>query len=295
MLEAPTIQRCAWRADRSQADQRWRADRALLAGSVRDRVRRSDSDDDSPWRAWRVSSPCYSPALSRGSPFHRAGRGRSVSEPERGDETVTHLWPKPLHSVGMNNALRSLMLIALLATACAAPVTVAPSPSVAPTVAATTPVAATSSPAATTSVPVTTAPPVFPCGRVAALTPPTASAAGSIVLGTTTFQLAPGSWPNPPPPVATGSVSCLSGEQNPAGQFLAQFTLVGDTLCGTVGAFTAASATTPGSITIVGKRSVNIPVRAGVTLSAAQTTGSQCFNSAFNAAGDTEIVGSAPR
>ncbi len=180
----------------------------------------------------------------------------------------------------MTNAtrrLRALILLGLLAASCAAPTTVAPATAV-----------------ATASTPVTTArsaPPVFPCGRVTALTAPTATAAGAITLGTTTFELAPGSWTNPPPPIAIGTVSCLSGEQNAAGQFLAQAVLVADAVCGTVTAFTAASAAARGSITIMGKRSVNIPVRAGVTLSAAQTSGSQCFSFDFDAAGNTEIVG----
>ena len=135
------------------------------------------------------------------------------------------------------------------------------------------------------------APPVFPCGRVTAFTAPTATAAGSIQLGTTTFVLAAGSLPSPPPPIAVGAITCLSGEQNAAGEFLATMNLVGDTVCGTSTAFTAASATQTGNVTLMGKRSVIIPVRAGASLSGAQVGRDQCFTFGFNATGDAEIVG----
>lgn len=142
--------------------------------------------------------------------------------------------------------------------------------------------------------PVQSASGAFPCGRVTAFTPPTATSTGSITLGTNTFVLAAGSLPAPPPPIAVGALTCLSGEQNAAGEFLATTTLVGDTVCGTVTAFTPATASSAGSITMTaGRRTVTIPVRTEITLASSQTTGTQCFTFGFNAAGNAEVTGSA--
>lgn len=135
------------------------------------------------------------------------------------------------------------------------------------------------------------APPVLPCGRVTAFTAPTATTTGSIRLGTTTFTLAAGR-SDSPPPVAVGSLLCLTGEFNAAGEFLFSITTLGDqVVCGAVSAFTPASTTSSGSITVIGARSVVIPVRPGTTFSQAQTTGSQCFKFDINAEGNAEVIG----
>lgn len=135
-------------------------------------------------------------------------------------------------------------------------------------------------------------PPTFECGRVNAYTAPTATASGSIQLGTATFILAAGSLRNPPPPnLVVGATVCLSGEQNAAGEFLAQTVLVGDTLCGTVTAFAAATASSRGSLTLTGNRARTVAVRQGATVTGVQTGASQCFKFAFDAAGNPEIVG----
>jgi hypothetical protein len=130
----------------------------------------------------------------------------------------------------------------------------------------------------------TTTPPVLACGRVVAFTPPTATAAGSITLGTTTFSLKAGSLPNPAPPnLVVGAIVCM--DENPAGEILAQTTLVGDTVCGQLTAMTAAS------VTLQGNRTRIIPVRQGTSLASAQLGANECFTFAINAAGNAEIVG----
>lgn len=137
-------------------------------------------------------------------------------------------------------------------------------------------------------------PPTLECGRVNAYTAPTATASGSIQLGTSTFILAAGSRSDPTPPnLVVGATVCLSGEQNGAGEFLPRTVLVGDTLCGTVTAFGAATRGSKGSLTLTGNRARTVAVRQGVTLSGVQTSATQCFKFAFDGAGNPEIVGGA--
>lgn len=137
-------------------------------------------------------------------------------------------------------------------------------------------------------------PPTLECGRVNAFAAPTATASGSIQLGTSTFILAAGSLPNPAAPnLPIGAIVCLSGEQNAAGEFLAQSVLVGDTLCGTVTSFTAATTSSRGSLTLTGNRARTVAVRQGAMLTGVQTGASQCFTFAFDSAGNPEIVGGA--
>jgi len=133
----------------------------------------------------------------------------------------------------------------------------------------------------------------FPCGKVTAYTPPTATTPGSIRIGTTTFATTAGSLPNPPPPIAVGSILCLTGRLDATGAFtsLTTATLGEQVVCGTVQAFAPASTTTPGSVTILSNASWTLPVRAGVALSAAQATGAQCFKFGVNADGNAEVVG----
>lgn len=135
----------------------------------------------------------------------------------------------------------------------------------------------------------------FVCGRVTAYSAPTGTADGSIRIGTTTFVLRAGSIASQPPPISVGSDTCLDGRRDASGAFTSfGITLTGNAqICGPVAAFTPATATAPGSITItVGQVPPTLSVRQGVTLSPAQTTGSQCFQWAVNSAdGNAEVVG----
>jgi len=139
-------------------------------------------------------------------------------------------------------------------------------------------------------------PAAFFCGQVTSYTAPTATTEGSIGIGTTTFVLRAGSIPagNSPPPVAVGSVTCADGRRDASGAFTSfGIHTTGDAqICGPVTASTPASTTARGSITIaIGQISPTLPVRAGVTLSSAQTTGNQCFQWAVSSAdGNAEVV-----
>lgn len=134
----------------------------------------------------------------------------------------------------------------------------------------------------------------FTCGRVTAFTAPTGTSDGSIAIGTMTFVARAGSLPNPPPPIAVGTTLCLTGQMDASGAFTSlTASTFGDTVCGTVVAFSAPSATAAGTLTIRTNAEWTLPVRAGTTLNAAQTTGSQCFTFALNAQGNAEIIASA--
>jgi len=135
----------------------------------------------------------------------------------------------------------------------------------------------------------TATPPALACGRVVAYTPPTAGAAGSITLGTTTFALKAGSEPNPPSPIVVGAIVCL--DENQAGEIFAKAHLVSDTICSTLAAITPASASAPGSITLQSNRQRIISVRPGTSLTGAQVGSAACFTFGFNTAGDPEIRG----
>ena len=135
----------------------------------------------------------------------------------------------------------------------------------------------------------TATPPALACGRVVAYTPPTAGAAGSITLGTTTFALKAGSEPNPPTPIVVGAIVCL--DENQAGEIFAKAHLVSDTICSTLAAITPASASAPGSITLQSNRQRIISVRPGTSLAGAQVGSSACFTYGFNSAGDPEVRG----
>jgi LPXTG-motif cell wall-anchored protein len=134
------------------------------------------------------------------------------------------------------------------------------------------------------------APSGYPCGRVNAYTAPTATAAGSITIGTTTFDLAPGS--APATPIAVGSELCIHGPRNAAGAFTA-FTVspMGEGICATVVAYTPPTATAAGSITFdtPDNGRVTLSVRPGTTLSQEQVTGNQCFRTGVNAEGNAEV------
>lgn len=124
----------------------------------------------------------------------------------------------------------------------------------------------------------------FTCGRVTAFTPSTATADGSITIGTRTFVIRAGAMPNPPPPVAVGTDYCV-GEVDAAGS-LNPFRAnpFSDTVCGAV------VGSGPGTLTVRTNREWTFPVRAGVTFTATQLSGSQCFRTAVNAQGNAEVI-----
>lgn len=130
----------------------------------------------------------------------------------------------------------------------------------------------------------------YPCGRVTAYTAPTAITPGSITLGTSRFELAPGSAPERE--FAVGSETCIDGERNATGAYT-RVTLTPRALgvCGVVTAYSAPTASAPGSITLTSAGGAyTLPVSAGVTLLQAQVTGGQCFGIGVNAQGNAEVL-----
>jgi hypothetical protein len=137
----------------------------------------------------------------------------------------------------------------------------------------------------------------LPCGTVTAYTAPSATAAGSVSLGTSTFVLLRGSGPTSGNGLSVGSSLCVIGDQDAAGAFI-QFSVapMGPGFCGVVAAHTPASATAAGSIAFATKPPVTVPVVAGVTFSAAQVSGDQCFRVVPDAQGTAQVTAySGPR
>ena len=105
------------------------------------------------------------------------------------------------------------------------------------------------------------------CGVLTAFQAATANAPGSITVGGQTFPIAAGTTLNGQDLLRLGSDVCLSGSLNASGQ-INNGTVTANaggsvSVCGTVTAFTPASANAPGSITIGGQ---TIPIAVGVVL-----------------------------
>lgn len=134
----------------------------------------------------------------------------------------------------------------------------------------------------------------YPCGRVTAYAAPSSTSDGSITIGTRTFVARAGSLPNPPPPINVGATVCLTGQLDASGAFTSlTASTFGDTLCGAVVAYTPPSAAASGTLTIRTNAEWTVPVRAGASLTSAQTSGNQCFKYELNAQGNAEIVSAA--
>ena len=137
-----------------------------------------------------------------------------------------------------------------------------------------------------------------PCGVVTAFTAPTATAAGSVTIGGTTFTLAAGAQVpgggDPARAFVVGPAQCIAGQLNAAGAFTTFVSSpMGSTFCGTVLSFTPATATAAGSITLQNgpNAAMSLPVAAGTTLQTSQVTGANCFTIAANAQGVGQITG----
>lgn len=187
-----------------------------------------------------------------------------------------------------------LILATVLMTSCVTTPDATPSP----TSARATKIAPPTPPTTASTVPARTATPPtsgffkWPCGTVTAYAAPSATAAGSVALGTANFALAPGSGPTTNASPTVGSSICVNGEQRADGVFT-QFSIspMGEGICSTVVAYTPASGTTPGSLDFgTPKPPVRIPVAAGVTFTPAQVTGDQCFRVPPDAEGTAQVT-----
>lgn len=131
------------------------------------------------------------------------------------------------------------------------------------------------------------------CGTIKAYTPATASAAGSITIGTRTIAIAAGATTsNVNPAVQVGADSCVSGTLDGAGQFTEFGPGPWDTrYCGVVSAFTPASSTTEGSLTLGTTGRVTFRVPRGTSIDAVIGTRDHCFTIALDSAGDAIVTG----
>jgi hypothetical protein len=125
------------------------------------------------------------------------------------------------------------------------------------------------------------------CGVLSAYTPATAGAAGSLTVNGSTYAIAPGTTVSGT--LTTGSNICIQATTNAAGQItggtITTNTSATVNVCGTVSAYTPATAGAVGSLTING---TTYPIAAGVTLTGASviTTGANvCLAGTTNGAG----------
>lgn len=133
----------------------------------------------------------------------------------------------------------------------------------------------------------------YPCGRVTRYTAPTATADGSVTVGTRRFVARAGSLPEGPPAIAVGVVLCLTGEVDASGAFtrLRAAGLGEQAACGAVTAFTPTTSTTRGTLAIQPHLIWTLPVRTGTTFTQSQLAGAHCYKFEIDADGNAEIVG----
>ncbi len=133
------------------------------------------------------------------------------------------------------------------------------------------------------------------CGAVASYTPPTATANGSIVVGTQTLVLAAGSSVSSVnPPIRPGSNGCFTGTRQDDGSFVDYgVTPLPASYCGTVSTFTPATATAAGSITLGTNATVRLIIPAGTTVAATVGGSGQCYSIGIANSGDAVITGNA--
>jgi hypothetical protein len=128
------------------------------------------------------------------------------------------------------------------------------------------------------------------CGVVSAYTAATASSPGSITIGGQTFPIAAGTNIDGSGLINVGANLCLNATLNGLGQITTPATVTANattsvSVCGVVSAYTAATASSPGSITIGGQ---TFPIAAGTNIdgSGLITLGTNlCLNATLNGLG----------
>ncbi|HET7452492.1 MAG TPA: DUF5666 domain-containing protein, partial [Thermoanaerobaculia bacterium] len=128
------------------------------------------------------------------------------------------------------------------------------------------------------------------CGVVSAYTAATAAAPGSITIGGRTFTIAAGTTISNADLITAGADLCLAATVDGAGQIVLPSSVSANasttvTICGVVSAYTAATATLPGSITIDGR---HLTIAAGSTIANADQIAlgaALCLHATLNGAG----------
>lgn len=169
---------------------------------------------------------------------------------------------------------RTLAALAVFVSACG---TVAPA-------AAPTPI-----PTATATAALMLAP-LEACGTIKAWTAPTATQPGSITIGSQAYSVNAGTNHGATGfAVKTGTDMCLFGGLN--GQTAASHgaTVIDSPFCGAVLAFTPASTSTPGSLTLLHFAAVTLAIPTGVDLGTPRLGIRRCVTTGTTASGDLEV------
>lgn len=128
------------------------------------------------------------------------------------------------------------------------------------------------------------------CGTVKAWTPPTTSQAGSITIGSKSHVVDPGTNHGATGfVVKTGTAMCVFGGLD--GQTAASHgaTVIDAPSCGAVLAFTAATASTAGSLTLLHFASLTLPIPARVDLGTPRLGVRRCVTVGVTESGDAEV------
>jgi hypothetical protein len=128
------------------------------------------------------------------------------------------------------------------------------------------------------------------CGVVSAYTAATASTPGSITIGGQTIPIAVGTSIDGSGLITLGADLCLNGTLNASGQLVVPSSVSVEastsiSVCGVVTAYTAATASSAGSLTIGGQ---TIPISAGTNINGSgliQVGANLCLNGTLNASG----------
>jgi LPXTG-motif cell wall-anchored protein len=136
-------------------------------------------------------------------------------------------------------------------------------------------------------------PPMTVCGALGAYYAPTATADGSIVIGSRTHPIVRGAQESSLDPVArqTGA-ACITGHVTDMGAFMdyGAGPMV-SSACGTVRIYNAPTAIADGSLSLGAASSFPLPIPRGTTLPADSASGYRCFSISLNAAGDAVVTG----
>ena len=136
------------------------------------------------------------------------------------------------------------------------------------------------------------------CGVVKAYTAPTAAGDGTVTIGTRTLGIAAGTKVEGTHAPTLGEKRCVGGNTDSQGRFTTlsiEASLI-ESACGVVTAFTPASATRDGSLTLqlAARPPVAYVVPAATQLPPDFGSGQRCVALAVNAAGNAIVTGTAP-
>jgi len=136
--------------------------------------------------------------------------------------------------------------------------------------------------------------PTEACGAVKAWTPPTSTQAGSITLGSTSHTVNAGTNHGATGfVVKPGSDMCLFGGLDGQTSISHGATVIESPFCGAVLAFTPATASLAGSVTLLHFAAISLPVPAGIDLGTPRLGVRRCVSVGTTSTGDAAVRGRA--